>query len=225
MKAVITLDYNSPAKVQIEKNGTQRTLHLNMQDLADYIVSSVKEESAEPAPPKAEVVMASPSLPPNTIKYARLSDGTDLLFIFHPETKATVTYHKTVFEHVPFPNLVFCFGVRNNQLIKKSVMAYKDRFLRDTTELYRFPYSNVYNGGSMCYFDNHPIQDLVQLQTLPHIWMNGSFNDHLYNQETNNKLNKPLREIFTSSQNKEFDYDMLKPMNSLFFRWAEGLLN
>ncbi len=223
MKAVITLEENSPAKVEIEKGGACRTLFLNMQELADYIVNSVKEEE-ETINTKPEVLTVSPTLPPNTMKYARLSDDTDLMFLFHPQTKANVTYHGDVFKNVPFPNLVFCFGVRNKRLTAKYVLAYKDRILRDDTYLYRFPFSNVYEGGSMCYYDIDIVHDLVQLQSFPHNWLRQPFNDHLYNQESNNNLNQPLRGIFKRSQNQEFNYDMLVPTGMTFHSWAKKLL-
>lgn len=224
MKAIITLQDESPAKVQIDNRGVQRTVFMEMQELASYIVSSVKNESVE-YEEKPKLVMASPTLPPNTAKYARLSDGTDILFLFHPETKANITYHKSEFKDVPFPNLVFCFGVRNEQLVTKTVFAYKDRFLRDETELYRFPFANVFDGGKLCYFDNTPIKDLVQLQTFAYTWLNAPFNDHLYNQERCTTLNKPLREIFDTSQGKKFNYDMLVPLNMTFNSLSQGLLS
>lgn len=223
MKAIITLEENVPAKVQIDNRGVQRTIFMNMQELASYMVSSVKDESVE-VMEKPKVVMASPTLPPNTAKYAKLSDGTDILFLFHPETKANVTYHKTEFKDVPFPNLVFCFGVRNEQLVTKTVFAYKDRFLRDETQLYRFPFSNVFEGGRLCYFDNTPIKDLVQLQTFAHRWLNATFNDHLYDEQRCTLLNKPLREILEMSQGKEFDKDMLVPLNVRFQEMSQGLV-
>lgn len=222
MKAVITLEENSPAKVQIEKSGAQRTVFLPLQQVADFIVSSVKEEAEEPA--KAEPIVISPALPPNTVKYAKLSDGTDLIFTFHSETQADVSYHKDVFENVPFPHLVFCFGIRNNRITQKYVFAYKDRILRDSTKLYRFPYSNVYQSGSMCYHDNEPIHDVVQLQSFSHNWMRLGYNDHLYHQGTSNKLNEPLRGVFEKSQNKLFNYDILADTSLTFQTWSERLL-
>ncbi|PVC74999.1 hypothetical protein C2I27_03675 [Priestia megaterium] len=225
MKAIITLEENSPSRVEIEKEGAMRTVFMEMQELADFIVSSVKEDDEHlQEQQKEELVTVSPSLPLNTVKYAKMSNDADLIFMVHPETNTDVRYHKDVFEQVPFPNLLFCFGVRNNNLTKKMVVAYKDRFLRDDTLLYRFPYSNVYMGGNMCYHNNDKIQDLVQLQSFPYNWMNLDFNDHLYTQGSTNSLNKPVREIYNETQHQPFNYDMLVPMNTTFGQWASTLL-
>ncbi|MCD7911044.1 hypothetical protein KC480_05830 [Bacillus velezensis] len=225
MKAIITLEDTLPAKVEIEKLGTKRTIHMNIQDLADHIVSSVKVFDIEDQPAKPEVVLTSPSLPLNTVKYAKFSDGSDLLFIAHTESKVDVTYHKTVFHDVPFPNLVFCIAIRNNRLSKISVMAYKERFLRDDSQMYRFPFSNVFGDGGLCYYDNNVIHDLVQLQSFPYNWTQQPFNDHLFQQGTNNLFDQPLREIFKNSQSQSFNYDMLRSMNMTFSEWTSKILN
>ncbi|KAF2421616.1 hypothetical protein [Bacillus subtilis] len=225
MKAVITLEDTHPAKVEIEKSGAKRTIYVNMQDLANHIVSSVKMDEVEDRHSVPEVILTSPSLPLNTVKYAKLSDDTDLLFMTYPETSVDVTYHKTVFYDVPFPNLVFCFGVTNNRVSKHMLMAYKDRFLREDTQLYRFPFSNVFGDGGMCYHDNSIIHDLVQLQSFPHNWIKQPFNDHLFQQGNNNLLDQPLRELFEQSQSKQFNYDMLRPMGMTFADWTNKILN
>jgi len=225
MKAVITLEDTLPAKVEIEKAGARRTVYLNMQDLASHIVSSVKVEDIEDRPPEPEVILTSPSLPLNTVKYAKLSDDTDLLFMVYPESRNDVTYHNAVFTDVPFPNLVFCFKVKNNRLSASMLMAYKDRFLREETQLFRFPFSNVFSDGNMCYHDNSVIHDLVQLQSFPYNWAKQPFNDHLFKQGENNLLNQPLREIFEKSQSQRFNYDMLRPMGMTFADWTNKILN
>jgi hypothetical protein len=225
VQAIITLNENAPAKIQVEKGGAQRNIFMNLQQLADYIVGSIKVEEMYEPKEEVKLVTASPSLPPNTIKYAKLSNETDLIFLFHPACQADVRYHNDVFLDVPFPNLVFCFGVQNQRLSHKYVFAYKDRFLRDNTELFRFPFSNVFNGGGMCYHDTEKFHDLVQLQSFPYNWLSQPFNDHLYNQDTCNKLNLSLREIFMKSQGKVFDYDMLVTSQRTFSEWANKLLD
>jgi hypothetical protein len=221
LRAVITLEENIPAKVDVEVDGSLRTVYLDLQDLASYIVSSVKQDVAEVKEP-AKVVLASPSLPENTVRYAKLSDDTDLIFLFHPETKANITYHKDIFKDVPIPNLVFCFGVRNNSLIQSMVYAYKDRFLRDDTGLYRFPFANVYNSASLCYHSAAPVQDLMQLNTFAYNWLHEPFNDHLY--DNANISGKAFRELLDKSQGKQFDYDILKSSCKTFGEWTANLL-
>jgi hypothetical protein len=224
MKAVITLDNLELAKVEVDKDGIQRTLHLTLQQLADFLISSIKEEDEikeEPVKP----TLISPSLPPNTVKYAKMSDDTEMVFMICPETKATIQYHQTTFTDVPFPNMVFVFSVRHERLVDKRVYVYKDRFLREDTLLYRYPFSNVYNSGQLCYFSDEKFKDLVQLQTFPYRWLETPFNDHLYQQGITNLVNKPLRQLLEESQGKEFDYGILHPIGKTFHELAESLIH
>lgn len=223
MNAVITLNQNQPAKIDIDQEGSKRSIYLDMQDLVNLIVSSVKDEHID-IEPKARPITISPSLPPNTVKYAKMSDDTEMIFLFHPETKANVMYHGSIFQDVPFPNLVFCFGVRNESIIKKHVLTYQERFLRDDTPLFEFPFSNVYTGGNMCYWSNEKVKDLVQLQTFPTRWLSEPFNDHLYQQGKTNLRDQSLREILDTTQGKPFDYDMLRSANRTFQDWAISLI-
>jgi|GEM_PF-2918549 len=227
MKAVITLDNLELAKVELEENGIQRTLHLTLQQLAELLLSSLVEDYNEPKEEPAKPILISPSLPLNTVKYAKKSDESHLVFLSYPETTATVQYHQSVFQDVPFPNLVFFFAVKNQRVSNRQVFAYKDRFLRDDTKLYRYPYSNVYENGRMCYYSDETVKDLVQLQTFPHRWLHTPFNDHLYFPRQVNLTSKPLRQLLEESQGKPFDYSILRPapQNLTFHEWAESIIN
>lgn len=223
MKAIITLEPNAPAKVETEKGGARRSIYLDNQKLAQLIVSSIKEDLD--VKEKVRPITISPTLPLNTVKYAKMNDDTDLIFMIYPEVHADITYHRDEFKDVPFPNLVFCFGVRNNRVGQRHVFSYKDRILREDTELYRYPFSNVYEGGKMCFHDNQPIHDLVELQSFPHNWIRAPFNDHLFHQDRTTTLNKPLRGLFQGSQGKPFNYEILTPVNRTFQKWADSLLS
>lgn len=220
MKTIITLDENMPAKVEVQDGNANRSFYLELQNLANLISNSVVDEFD--LQNKAVTVLSSPALPVNTVRYAKQSDGTDLIFIFHEAAQYDVSYHKTTFENIPFPNLVFCLGVRKNRLTKRTVYAYEGRFLRDDTPLYRFPYSNVYGNGEMCYYEDVAIKDIVQLQTFAHNWISQPFNDHLYG--SSNKSGKAFRELLETSQNKPFDYSILLSEKKTFQQWAESVL-
>src|SRR5690606_11494677 len=88
----------------------------------------------------------------------------------------------TDFSKVGFPNLLFVFKLKEGRLSSKAVYCYKDTFVRNETELYAYPYANVFHGGKMCFYlpGDNDIKDLVQLQSLPHVWRTTAMNDHLY---------------------------------------------
>ncbi|CDQ41876.1 hypothetical protein [Virgibacillus salexigens] len=194
-----------------------------MQDLLQQMIASLSVED-DKFKEKSTPITISPSLPTNTVKYSKLSDGTDIIFLVHPECNVDVKYHQSTFIEVPIPNLVFCFMVRNHRLVAKHVLCYKDRFLRDDSQLYYFPFSNVFSDGSMCYHTNIEIKDLVQLQTFPLTWLSEPFNDHLYYQ-SNSNFNLPLRELLEKTQGGSFDYTMLKKKSIDFNTWSSKLIN
>ena len=224
-KATIILNEFKPAQVIIEKAGAKHEIYMNVQDLVQQLIGSMKADDDIEVIEKPTPVVVSPSLPMNTVKYSKLSDETDIVFLNHPEVNVDIRYHNHSFEQVPVPNLVFALFVRNNRIVNKYVFCYKDRFLRDESLLYIFPYANVFEwNGSLCYYNNQEVKDLVQLQTYPMTWLSEPFNDHLYHQGSTNKFNKPLRQILEETQHTKFDYSKLKETGKTFAGWSTSLI-
>jgi len=219
-KVTIVLEEKKLPHVQYENGNVMRSFNVYHDDLLHLIQQSTFEEEK-----KIETVLISPAFPPNTVKYGEKSDGTSIIFIQQPEASWDITYHRQSFRDVPFPNLIFGFRIKKQVLTGKFVVAYKDRFLRDKTPLYRFPYSNVYNEqGSMCFYENIEYKDLVQLQTFIHRWIHTDMNDHLYGADVN-LSGKPLRQLFEEMSGESFNYDILKPINLNFEEWSNSLIN
>ncbi|WP_218154803.1 hypothetical protein [Paenibacillus sp. UNC496MF] len=111
--------------------------------------------------------------------------------------------------------------MKGTSLAKAYVACYKDKYLRDTTPLFKFPYSNVHANGALCYFSTEVIKDLVQLQTFAYRWRQVPNNDHLTGQRT--ELDASLRELFEMHQDADFNYDILAPMNTTFGEWGQTI--
>ncbi|GAK41967.1 putative PRTRC system protein B [Paenibacillus sp. TCA20] len=205
----------------IEDNGVKTTKYVYADQIIDMLQSSTggKEFTSD------RVVLTSPALPQNTAKYAQSEKGTNYLFITVEETTHDVKYHDFSFESIPYPKMVFAFAVAGKTLISAYVAAYKDLSLRDTSELYRFPYSNVYDSGKLCYWTNELVHDLVQLQTFPYQWREVPNNDHIYFSGETNKIKDTLYNVFDMFKNKPFDYDILTPMNTTFGDWSRLFIN
>lgn len=163
-------------------------------------------------------VMETPVLPRGTVKYMALPDGTVVLFMEQVAFNWDIQYHNTVYKGVPFPNLLFIFsfvpaGNDTYKISKKKIFAFKDKVLRDTTELYHFPYSHVHLSGDMCYFMDGQINDLAQMSSFIYNWYNASFTDHYYDRNERNGFTIPLRDIFATTGHKRFNMKMLKKCN------------
>ena len=176
-------------------------------------------------------VFETPALPPNTVKYMALPDGKVLIAMEKKAFSHDITYHATKFEAVPFPNLLFVFlfapGKDGYVLSDKKLYAFKDKVLRDTTKLYRFPFSHVTIDGSMCFFFLSQVKDLAQMTSFIYNWLSSGFTDHYYNGhgEGKNHFNMPLRQVFGHLQGKEFEFDKLvdddKTVQSLMQSYAK----
>lgn len=212
MKATIYLETNKMPKIEYENGILTRTVNVTMHDLIESIFSSFDDvEVDENEKVKREKsLFISSALPMNTVKYAKYDGGTEMIALAYPATQHDVMYHTTEFKQVGFPNLLFVFKLKDNRLTTKRVYCYKDKFIRNETELYTYPYANVFEHNDMCFYlpGDHDIKDLVQLQTLPHIWRNTVMNDHLYN-PLRTSLNVALRELLQVFENKPFNHDIL----------------
>ncbi|WP_067923978.1 hypothetical protein [Alicyclobacillus shizuokensis] len=217
---VITLDDEHLPLIEFDDDGVKRSFHITTDRLLHYIeLSSI--EPSESSAQQYELVAASPTLPPGTVKYAKMGDESEWVFLTWEGGQFDVVYHTDTFHQVPYPKMVFAFRVKGERLVHAAVCCYTDQFLKDDSPVYQFPYSNVHHGGMLCYFDNEKVKSLTQLQTFPYRWVQTPNNDHLYIQGRSNQTGWPLRQVFDTFQGGEFDNDILTPLNLTFSEWAE----
>ncbi|MFE4029245.1 hypothetical protein ACFX4N_24110 [Priestia sp. YIM B13551] len=210
----ITLGDTQLPHIEYEVNGTKRSWDIDHNTLFEFLqrncYKEVKRDVKKPEVP----VFESPALPKGTVKYMALPDGQVVLFMEQKEGRFDITYHNKPYKKVPFPNLlfVFTFAPTNNgyRITNKKCFAFKDKVFRDTTKLYRFPFSHVQGDGEMCFFFMSELQDLAQMTSFVHNWMAADITDHYYNLKDVNKWGLPLRQIFEETQGKpRFDYTKL----------------
>ena len=95
----------------------------------------------------------------------------------------------TCYKNVYLPNLLMsvqlkkdskdCWKVHNTGLL-----CYKDHFISDQTQLYKFPFSNIYRGstyGSICWGSENPVASSAgQAVALIHSFLGAIMNTHLF---------------------------------------------
>lgn len=222
----ITIELN-PTKLPYithEKDGVKRSHYAYHDQVVDLIQGSVDSDS-EKAVAKRKMILTSPPLPPNTVRYGQTDNGAHFLFVTEAETACDIAYNSFSFENVAFPKMVFAYHVSGTSLVNAYVAVYKDISLRDTTQLFRFPYSNVHAGGKLCFWTNEAVKDLVQLQTFPYQWRDVPNNDHIYHVGQSNLTGDTLFEVYKAFQNCSFDYDILTPMACDFGAWSNQIMN
>lgn len=205
----------------IEQDGNKTSKYVYADQIIHMLASSVDENTMASFD---QVALSSPALPPGTVKYSKSARGKDYFFMTVDETSHDITYNQFSFEDVSYPKMVFAFAVAGKQLVEVYCAAYKDTFLRDTTELFRFPYSNVHSNGKLCYFTNEPVHDLVQLQTFPYQWRDVKNNDHIYFAGETNQIKDTLFNVYKRFEGQPFDYNILTPMHKTFEAWAEEFI-
>lgn len=205
----------------IEEDGNKTSKYVYADQIIHMLTSSVDEDITAL---NDEVTLSSPALPPGTVKYSKSARGKDYFFMTVDEVTHDIQYNEFSFEGVSYPKMVFAFAVAGKQLVGASCATYKDTFLRDKTELFRFPYSNVHPDGKLCYFTNEPVHDLVQLQTFPYQWRDVKNNDHIYFAGQTNQLKDTLFNVYKRFEGQPFDYNILCPMNKSFDAWAQEFI-
>jgi len=214
---MITIKLGHPSQlphIEYQRDGATRSYFIDHNTLFNILQQNCVEVRTSVTEYQTPV-FESPALPTGTVKYIALPDGKVMLMMEKKEFRHNVNYHGTIYEDVPFPNLLFVFILRPDgngyTMHSKKLFAFKDKVFRDSTVLYKFPFSHVTADGSMCFFFMSKVNDLAQLNSFQHNWLAGEFSDHYYsgNGASKNKFNMPLRQIFNETKGKPFQYDKL----------------
>lgn len=145
----------------------------------------------------------TPLLPDNCVYYKNLGDK-EIVCQFIPahqrKIRRTLPVYKIKTSTLPFPNLLITsiVGFEHNPngsavktvLSSKMVAVKSTRLMSKNTELYVFPYSNVYKNTDICFGNNEDklsyYNDVSQLSDLPLLFLNGIFNKDLSFVKTTN---------------------------------------
>lgn len=218
-------------KITLENQGATQQFQVYHDTLLTYIQSAV-EQVKDNDIVRPVVVLDTPALPPNTVRYAKRSDQSHVVFMTFKGGAFDITYHNQLFPQIPYPKLVFGFKVSKNlYLTNISVAVYQKPVLRRNTPLYRFPYSNVYMDGKLCYYSNESYPDLVALESFPDAWIHTDNGDHLYTAGQTNNTDWPLRQVFEQLQGKNtFPKKFFVPMSDnhdqlTFQKWSDDFIN
>lgn len=93
------------------------------------------------------------------------------------------------YKSIYFPNLLMSIqlksdGVDRWSVYNSGVLCFKEQFITKETQLYRFPFSNIYKGstyGSICWGNETPIaNNLAQSVSLIHSFLGAVMNTHLF---------------------------------------------
>lgn len=202
MDVIIKLSDNG--QIRVESIGpVKQSKFISKEDLFSILLSSVDtiEKYETPLP-----------LPKNCIYYKK--HGSKELFVLEKKAhRRNVTYYGKVFQDVGFPKLLFGYVLDHKyNSIKTSIVAVKnDLFIKSETEIFRYPFSNVYSNTECCWGTctfpklDHP----YQLSGFPELYLSQEDNGDLYDGANSSGL--MYREFLMSLQGKDFNMDWLLP--------------
>lgn len=209
MEVIIRLSDNG--QIMVEGTGPVKTSkYISPESLASILMSSHDIENTYETPMP---------LPQNCIYYKRKNDK-ELFILEKPAHRREVTYYGTKFTDVGFPKLLFGYIIdcKTTTIEKTILVAVKnDIFIKPDTEIFKYPFSNVYASGNCCWGTcvvpkiDHP----YQLSSLPELYLFQEDNGDLY--EGVNASGLQYRELLGELQGKDFNLEWLVPFHAKTF--------
>ncbi|MDC3424283.1 hypothetical protein NC797_07145 [Aquibacillus sp. 3ASR75-11] len=155
----------------------------------------------------------TPILPNNCIKLVSTIRGYEVL-IELPKRKIPVEYRKKQVT-IGFPRMIFKYSIVGESIRSLKIVAVKDSGrINENTGVFYFPYSNVHHSsGEVCMGTNQfpKIDCLSQLDSVHYLFFAAPFGDDY---GTMSLAGAGLSELFNKFIDREFDDDLLIPMNS-----------
>lgn len=146
-------------------------------------------------------------MPKNIVSYSKTLKF-ERVILEVPKGKHHIKYHNVDIKDVGHPRLLFSFIIKDERISSMGLVAVKDKILTEESQIYRYPYSNVHDSGLVCWsYGQYEIDNLQKLQHIPYIFLSTPNNTH---------LSDNVREMYTSFSGKDFDENILVPMNKTF---------
>jgi len=162
-------------------------------------------------------------LPKGAIYYSR-ENGNTIVILQRDPQKTEVSYHRrgssdVVKYNIPTPYSVFGFIVRERRIVDSFLVASQMPILENTTEVYKFPFGNVFDDFRICWGRTTlpTIRSPRFLAGLPNLFYAAPFNGDLsenvfqgYHYDTNN-----LEHFFEELNGREmFPHQKLIPVGT-----------
>jgi hypothetical protein len=190
------------AEVEIVENGLSHWKTVDIKDLIKVLNESVMKPVGE--------VISSPLMPTGTIGYKEFLDrNAYTVLMYRAPRVASISFEEREYK-VGYPAIIFQFTVTNQVLTDTNMYAVKDHLLKPETELFRYPYFNVHNGGRVCMGNNKiAIEEAWHLHKAPDILSSLPGNNGL---SISNQSGLIGDSLLKEVEEKPFPEDWLTPM-------------
>ncbi len=173
----------------------------------EHLPTSILLEGLQAKSDGNKMVYGFTKVPKNASFVATTSVGTTYFYDI-PKSKIRVKFQDVAFENVGHPRLLFAISCVNNQVQKVKLCALKGKEeLNLETELYQYPYSNVFSDGRVCWSGWHELP----IDQIPMMFLSTSNNSH---------LNEDTLSLFQKYENKNYSDRNLKFLQQTIEDWC-----
>lgn len=160
-------------------------------------------------------------LPKNCIYYGvveRNSQKPEQVIIIEREACIRPYNHLGTILQVGYPKLLFCYRVVSENVQTFYVAAAVDEIIKNSSEIYLFPYANVYLGGNVCMgsFVYPLLRELAELTYYPEAFYT------IEHTHLTNAKNQLIADLLEKNENKAFDSKLLIP-DCNFEKFVKGI--
>lgn len=233
MSAMITAEFNtddlSVVKCNFLFNGGNLVKTISKDDFVKLINTREEDEKEERRKKAEENKLVSlkrlPKLPEGTVDVEWYDAENFFVSVLVPGQLRPTSYMDSDSERlIPFPNLIFTFRVNRRAMYMSRCFAVKEKRARnvtDETELYAFPYGNVYDDGHICW-GTTGIERVIREKGIEGIeyaietFFNATMNNDLYQKEYTTKKVSLEQLLYEMAEKDTFPSSILVKKNKKY---------
>lgn len=167
---------SSIATVKLKDKDNVKVKYLQIDEVVEIIKESKNNIVIERDTEKLKDVLYDTKLLPSfngtsVIQIIEYHQGNKMIVLKKEKCRHDFAYHSTIMKNVGLPTLLFFIELNKNNIIYCcKVFAVKDKSINLETQLYKYPFTNVYDSGQICFGANKDkliIEDLRELSHFP----------------------------------------------------------
>ncbi|EQF26844.1 prokaryotic E2 D family protein [Clostridioides difficile CD160] len=204
-------------------NGRKRVKTLLVSDFISSILSSSELKNLSDIPFFSPIYQEKDNM--KLIQTIQLNKTTKIYIILREELSAPMSFGKDFYSDIGMPNLLFAIKIVNNIFSKLYVSVSKTKNINENTQLFIYPFSNVYNNGNVCLGSNQINLDFNKIENIflvPNIFFSMANTIDYFSVE-NNTQNLDYLELLEYLNHKQFDSNLLIK-NYTYNEWTKKLI-
>lgn len=159
-KIDITEDFSAMISVLNINNGTYKTKNISLDDLIDclqYVKNNSDVKTTRMQRGESDVMYISPVFSSRNgvsiVQHIIYSETEHLYILKKDSSKVMFNYYNDTYD-VHVPSSLFVIKIKDEVIASARVFSLKEDFVDEDTEVFSYPFSNVYENGRICFGNN-----------------------------------------------------------------------